>query len=167
MTIVKRESLFIFLIIFSCLFFTCRKYDDCSAISLRSANAVLVRGVWRIEKYEVNGVDSTDFILNNPYYADIQFTKGIDNATDDTYSAGTFKGSYYFGGGDFYLTGHDTIPQSANALFVRDPAHADVQFHIACLRKNHFWIKADYDPNNFYGHTYNKNNYYIKFKNVK
>ena len=162
---------FLFTVLIAILFFCfygCRKYDECSAISLRSGEAVLLRGVWRIEKYEVNGVDSTDFILNNPNYADIIFKDDGIKGTggEGSYASGIFKGFYqFFGGDDIDISGYDTLAKSHNALFVRDSIdYPNIRFHIRCLKKRNFWIKADYSSG---GYTYNHNNYNIKFKNVK
>ena len=168
----KRNIIFsiLFGIIFFC-FFSCRKYDDCSAVSLRSGEAVLLRGVWRIEKYEVNGIDSTDFILSNPNYADVTFKDDGIKGTggEGSYTSGIFKGYYQFlGANNIDISGYDTLAKSRNAFLTRDSIeYSYIKFHIACLKKEIFWIKADYDPNQISKHTYNKNNYYIKFKNVK
>ena len=162
-----KKYLLFFLLISSCILFRCRKYDECTAFpSFRDAEAVLLKGVWRIEKYEVNGVDSTDFILSNPYYSDITFKDdGIQGTAEGTYSAGVFNDNYYFRGGELYLSGRDTLAVSHNALFVRDSIFRPaIKFQITCCRKKHFWIKVDYEPG---GYTYNHNNYYIRFKNVK
>lgn len=144
----------------------CRKYDECSAISLRSGEAVFLRGVWRLEKYEVNGIDSTSFILNNPNYGDLTFkSDGIKTSGSGTYTAGNFKGGYsFFGGEPIDLTSSDTFNVSKNVLFARIPNHYSISFKITCLKKNHFWLKVDYVPG---GYTLNNNNYYLRFKNVK
>ena len=146
----------------------CRKYDECRAFSLRSSTKILTSGVWRIEKYEVNGIDSTEYILNNPNYADLQFKdSGMKNGKG-TYSAGNFLGGYNFFDVEFLdLSSLDTLAQYKNILFVRESAYPSAEFNITCLKKKHFSIKIDYDGNNYYKHTYNHNNYYIKFKNVK
>jgi hypothetical protein len=164
----KRFASFVFFIAF-CIY-GCRKYDECTAISLRDGESVLLRGVWRIEKYEVNGVDSTDFILNNPYYADMEFkSDSVKGTTEGHYTAGIFKGYYDISSSEYIgLSGYDTLALSKNVLFVRDSTYySNIIFHITCLKKNHFWVKVEYDSNHYSKHTYNHNNYYIKFKNIK
>ena len=147
----------------------CRKYDECKVFSLRSDTKLLTSGIWRIEKYEVNGVDSTDFILNNPNYADIQFKDdGIKGSGNGSYTAGNFGGGYKWTSQSIiHLGGNDSLGVTKNPLFVSNTVYPTVEFQITCLKKKHFSIKVDYDPSNYYKHTYNKNNYYIKFKNVK
>jgi hypothetical protein len=125
--------------------------------------------VWRIEKYEVNGIDSTDFILNNPNYADMKF-EHTDNGKDAEGNclSGSFIGFYDFQDQEtINIAAYDTIAQSKNVFFVRDKIHPFIQFHVTYLSHNHFWVKADYYAGGSYNYTYNQNNYYIKFKNVK
>ena len=146
----------------------CRKYDECKVFSLRSDTKLLTRGIWRIEKYEVNGIDSTDYILNNPNYADLHFDDDGTKSGNGYYSAGTFEGGYKWNSQSIiHLSSFDTLAKSNNILFARDPLHPILEFEITCLKKKHLWIKADYYAGGSLNYTYNHNNYYIQFKNVK
>ena len=123
----------------------CRKYDDCRAFSLKSGETVLSRGIWRIEKYEVNGVDSTDFILNNPNYADLEFKPDGTNSGNGTFSSGNISGGYKITDiAHFHMSCLDSSNLTNNVLYVRDSLHPIIEFYITCLKKKHLSIKSDY-----------------------
>lgn len=154
---------FVLLCIVSLFFSSCRKYDDCTAWpTFSSAEAVLLKGVWRIERYEVNGIDSTDYILSNPYYADIKFQdNGIDNDWAGSYMSGEFTGYYYFGSSELYIGGNDSLEKSRNPFLC---SLSNTRAIIQCLRKNHFEVRFEHQR---WWNSTSNNSYYFKFKNVK
>lgn len=144
----------------------CRKYDEGSFISFRKPETILTDAIWRIESYEVNGVDSTSYILNNPNYGDLQFKDdGKKGTSEGTFSGGSFSGVYRMISKEkIHIDGNDTLAITKNVLFVRETAYQTLEFHITYLSHKYFRLKIDYFSG---GYTYNHNNYYIKFKNVK
>jgi hypothetical protein len=53
-------SFFLFLI-----FFSCKKYEDGGLHLYAKRNLLSHDGKWSLEKYEVNGIDSTDYVISN------------------------------------------------------------------------------------------------------
>ncbi|MBI4929161.1 MAG: hypothetical protein HY841_00240 [Bacteroidetes bacterium] len=72
----KKIISYCLLFCFCTLFFTtCKKYPEGPKVSLRTKMA-RITGVWDVEYYEVDGIDSTSYILNSPYYYRYYFQRG-------------------------------------------------------------------------------------------
>jgi len=68
----KRISYCLLLLFITGIFSTCKKYPDGPRLSLRTKMA-RITGVWDLEYYEVDGIDSTNYVLNSPYYCRYYF----------------------------------------------------------------------------------------------
>jgi hypothetical protein len=63
-----RKNKFIIItlsIFFALLFNTCKKYEEGGFHLWAKHNLLSHNGKWSLEKYEVNGIDSTDFVISN------------------------------------------------------------------------------------------------------
>ncbi|MBA2611045.1 MAG: hypothetical protein H0U95_03675 [Bacteroidetes bacterium] len=145
----KRIStyFFILLVVISITFFSCKKYPDGPAFSLRSKSERL-SNLWKIEQYKYNGSDSTAFVkkyLFNNYRLDIEK-----------------KGEYIF---DYNLViGSALIPISESGkwvfsgdkksvIFTKESgntsaaAGTNATWEILRLKEKEFWAKYTQDDN--------------------
>ena len=84
----KIIILLVLAVLFSINFISCKKYEDGPTISLRSKTQRLVNS-WQLEKYYLNGVESTSSLLISGYRE--EYTKG-----------GSYNRSYVDKDGDFF-----------------------------------------------------------------
>jgi hypothetical protein len=77
------KKLFFFFFIVTIIFSSCHKFPDGPYFSLRTRKA-RVTGTWKVEKYYVNNIDSTDEYIQR-LGCQIEFTKDKYNNTDSWY----------------------------------------------------------------------------------
>lgn len=66
-----KKHILLFLLLIFC-FTDCKKYPEGPNFTLRSAKC-RITGVWELEYYEANGLDSTSYILSDPCYSRYYF----------------------------------------------------------------------------------------------
>ena len=71
----KKIKIILLLVFLLGIFTTCHKYPDGPAISFRT-KMCRITGVWDLQYYEVDGFDSTSYVLNSPYYCRYYFQSG-------------------------------------------------------------------------------------------
>lgn len=79
-----KKYILLFLLVVFCIS-DCKKYPDGPRISLLT-KMCRITGVWDVEYYEVDGIDSTSYILNSPYYYRLYFQRGHKSCIGDGFS---------------------------------------------------------------------------------
>ncbi|MFN3402489.1 MAG: hypothetical protein ACK40G_00250 [Cytophagaceae bacterium] len=97
--LIKSIPLSLFFLLCSCV-----KYEEGPLISLRSAET-RIEGCWRVDRYNVNGVDSMEFIINNHLNGEWVFSyRKRDNTIFPVYQ--TFQNYTYNGFWETYTLGN-------------------------------------------------------------
>lgn len=78
----KKIISYYLLFCFAFLLITCKKYPEGPLLSLRTKMA-RITGVWEVEYYEVDNIDSTSHLVASPYSYGFYFQKGPSSCVGD------------------------------------------------------------------------------------
>ncbi len=169
--IYKRKYLLVFLFIAFCIT-DCKKYPEGPTISLRTKMA-RITGVWDVEYYEANGIDSTSYVLSSPCYCRYYFSNSSNKSHPVAYGF-SFRNSASPGscGGDNGWWGWSDKKTSIGLYatlfggFTPIGAYGNgAIWDIQRLTNKELWLKMNSD-NPSYNYAYSHKNYYMKLKKV-
>lgn len=159
----KKNKLFIIGVFAILLFTTCKKYEEGPCISLYSKVHRVV-GTWTVESFFINGVDSTNYLQQQPLFGTYSFSKESSgsSSTSFVYNSNGNKGSdtsrYYTAEGKW------SFKANKNNLFIEvnfnSPAnkHFNIgpfgsttcEWEIKRLKEKEMWLYALYNGREFY-----------------
>ena len=162
----KRISYLFLVIVLTAVFPACKKYEEGPSFSMRT-KLCRVTGVWDVEYFEIDGIDSTTYILNDTNHYKIYFKSGQKACVGDGYHPLDLifvnKGNYIAcGGWNFidkknYLSIH--TPYDSLPYYNSGNGNWSMGGYIQRLTNKELWIKTSTT-------TIGAHNLYIKFKKV-